>query len=115
MDLIVRGIRQALELLLRGDAEVMEIMWLSLRVSGLATALSLLVGVPVGMALAHRAARVSRPAVHSRRHRRGPVRPRRAGRGRAHGRGGATARPQAPGSARRARRFPASDPRLAAA
>ena len=54
MDLIVRGIRQALELLLRGDAEVMEIMWLSLRVSGLATALSLLVGVPVGMALALR-------------------------------------------------------------
>jgi tungstate transport system permease protein len=54
MDLIVRGIRQAFELLLRGDPEVMEIMWLSLRVSGLATALSLLVGVPVGMALALR-------------------------------------------------------------
>jgi tungstate transport system permease protein len=54
MDLIIRGIRQAFELLLRGDAEVMEIMWLSLRVSGLATALSLLVGVPVGMALALR-------------------------------------------------------------
>ncbi len=54
MDLIVRGIRQALELLLRGDPEVMEIMWLSLRVSGLATALSLLIGVPVGMALALR-------------------------------------------------------------
>jgi tungstate transport system permease protein len=54
MDLIVRGVRQAFELLLRGDPEVMEIMWLSLRVSGLATALSLLVGVPVGMALALR-------------------------------------------------------------
>jgi tungstate transport system permease protein len=54
MDLIIRGIRQAFELLLRGDPEVMEIMWLSLRVSGLATALSLLVGVPVGMALALR-------------------------------------------------------------
>jgi tungstate transport system permease protein len=54
MDLIVRGIRQAFELLLRGDPEVMEIMWLSLRVSGVATALSLLAGVPVGMALALR-------------------------------------------------------------
>lgn len=54
MDLIVRGIRRAFELLLRGDPEVMEIMWLSLRVSGVATALSLLAGVPVGMALALR-------------------------------------------------------------
>jgi ABC-type tungstate transport system substrate-binding protein len=44
MDLILRGVRHAVELLLRGDPQVMEIMWLSLRVSGLATALSLVVG-----------------------------------------------------------------------
>jgi tungstate transport system permease protein len=52
MDLIFRGIRHAFGLLLRGDPQVMQIMWLSLRVSGLATALSLAIGVPVGMALA---------------------------------------------------------------
>jgi tungstate transport system permease protein len=51
MDLILRGVRQAFELLLRGDPQVMEIMWLSLRVSGLATALSLVVGVPLGVLL----------------------------------------------------------------
>jgi len=54
VDLIFRGIRHAFQLLLRGDPEVMAIMWLSLRVSGLATALSLIVGVPVGMGLALR-------------------------------------------------------------
>jgi len=52
VDLIFGGIRHAFQLLLRGDPEVMQIMWLSLRVSGLATALSLVVGVPVGMGLA---------------------------------------------------------------
>jgi tungstate transport system permease protein len=51
MDLIARGIRQAFELLLRGDPEVMEIMWLSLRVSGIATALSLVIGIPLGVTL----------------------------------------------------------------
>lgn len=54
MDLIFHGIRHAFQLLLRGDPEVMAIMWLSLRVSGLATALSLIVGVPAGMGLALR-------------------------------------------------------------
>ncbi len=52
MDLIFGGIRHAFQLLLRGDPEVMQIMWLSIRVSGLATALSLVVGVPLGMGLA---------------------------------------------------------------
>ena len=54
MDLILRGVRHAFELLLRGDPQVMEIMWLSLRVSGIATLLSLVTGVPLGMLLALR-------------------------------------------------------------
>ena len=51
MDLVVEGFRQALLLLIRGDPEIMQIMWLSLKLSGLATALSLLVGLPIGAAL----------------------------------------------------------------
>jgi tungstate transport system permease protein len=54
MDLILSGARHAFELLLRGDPQVMEIMWLSLRVSGIATLLSLVTGVPLGMMLALR-------------------------------------------------------------
>lgn len=54
MELILRGVRRAFELLLRGDPQVMEIMWLSLRVSGIATLLSLVTGVPLGMLLALR-------------------------------------------------------------
>jgi len=52
VELIWQGLRQAFHLLVRGDRQVMEIMWLSLRVSGLATVLSLLFGVPVGLLLA---------------------------------------------------------------
>lgn len=51
MDLVWQGIRHAFELILRGDPQVMGIMWLSLRVSGLATLLSLLLGVPAGALL----------------------------------------------------------------
>jgi tungstate transport system permease protein len=54
MDLIARGIRQAFELLLRGDPQVLEIMWLSLRLSGLATLLSMAIGLPLGLLLALR-------------------------------------------------------------
>jgi len=51
MDLVLEGLRQAFLLLVRGDPEIMQIMWLSLKLSGLATALSLLVGLPIGAAL----------------------------------------------------------------
>jgi tungstate transport system permease protein len=51
MDLLFDGITHAFALILRGDSQVMEIMWLSLRVSGIATLVSLLVGVPLGMVL----------------------------------------------------------------
>jgi tungstate transport system permease protein len=52
VDLIASGVRQALGLLLGGDPEVWGILALSLQVSATATGLSLLVGIPIGTALA---------------------------------------------------------------
>ncbi|MBN2548564.1 MAG: ABC transporter permease [Anaerolineales bacterium] len=52
MDLIWEGIWQAILLLFKGDPEVWEITLLSLQVSGLATGISLLVGLPLGTWLA---------------------------------------------------------------
>ena len=52
MDLLWAGLREALRLLVTGDSEVFAILLLSLQVSGLATLISLGVGVPAGAALA---------------------------------------------------------------
>jgi len=52
MELIWEGTKQAILLLLRGDPEVLGIALLSLQVSGSATMLSLLVGIPLGTVLA---------------------------------------------------------------
>lgn len=52
VDLIWEGIRKAFELLIHRDPEVWEITWLSLRVSGLATIGSLILGVSIGTFLA---------------------------------------------------------------
>ena len=52
MDLLWAGLREALRLLLTGDHEVVAILLLSLQVSGLATLISLAVGIPAGAALA---------------------------------------------------------------
>ncbi len=52
MGLIWEGIREALRLILSGDVGVLQITWLSLKVSGGATLLSLLVGIPTGVGLA---------------------------------------------------------------
>ena len=52
MDLVLEGLRQAVMLLVSGDAEVWSILWLSLVVSGTATAVSLVIGIPVGAVLA---------------------------------------------------------------
>ena len=52
MDLIWQGIIDALGLLWQRDPEILGILWLSLQISGTATFLSLLLGVPVGTALA---------------------------------------------------------------
>lgn len=52
MDLIWQGIVKAAELVFGFDAEVWSITWRSLRISGCATMLSLLIGMPLGIALA---------------------------------------------------------------
>jgi len=52
VDLLWAGLREALRLVVTGDREVFAILLLSLQVSGLATLISLAVGVPAGAALA---------------------------------------------------------------
>ena len=52
MDIIVDGIKQAFILLFTLDPEVLGITWLSLKVSGMATMISLLIGISVGTVVA---------------------------------------------------------------
>jgi tungstate transport system permease protein len=52
MDLFWEGILRGFQLLFGGDPEVWEITLLSLKVSGLATGISLLLGLPLGTWLA---------------------------------------------------------------
>ena len=52
MELIWQGITKASELIFSLDAEVWTITWLSIKISGLATLISLLLGIPVGIFLA---------------------------------------------------------------
>lgn len=52
MDLLWQGIRQAFELLFDLDPEVLEITLLSLKLSGIATVISLAIGLPLGTVLA---------------------------------------------------------------
>jgi tungstate transport system permease protein len=52
VELIADGIRDAWRLFWSGDREVLEIMWLSLQISGLATLISLVFGLPLGTWLA---------------------------------------------------------------
>lgn len=52
MDVLVGGVRQALALLLGGDAEIFGVLWLSLAVSATATAIALVLGIPAGALLA---------------------------------------------------------------
>jgi tungstate transport system permease protein len=49
MDLLLQGLEQAARLIADGDPDVIEIAWLSLEVSALATLLALVVGVPFGV------------------------------------------------------------------
>lgn len=55
MELIWKGITEAVTLLLRGDPAVLEIALLSLELSGLATLIALVFGVPFGALLAFKA------------------------------------------------------------
>ena len=52
MELFLEGIIEAFRLLLSGDPEVWSIVWLSLWISGTATAISLVIGLPLGTLLA---------------------------------------------------------------
>jgi tungstate transport system permease protein len=48
---IVQGFLQAMRLVFTGNPELVEIVWLSLRVSGIALVISTLIGVPLGVLL----------------------------------------------------------------
>ena len=52
MELILEGFLEALRLLLAGDSEVLAVTWLSIKISGLATLLSLTIGIGAGTTLA---------------------------------------------------------------
>lgn len=52
MEMVVQGLSKALAMLLAGDPEVWRVTWLTLKISGAATLISVLVGVPVGVLLA---------------------------------------------------------------
>jgi tungstate transport system permease protein len=52
VDVLVEGVRQAAALLLGADREIAAVLWLSLQVSGTATLIALLLGIPAGAVLA---------------------------------------------------------------
>jgi tungstate transport system permease protein len=52
LDVLLEGVRQALGLLVHGDREILGVLWLSLQVSGSATLIALLLGIPAGAVLA---------------------------------------------------------------
>lgn len=52
MDLIWQGLAKAFELLVARDPELLRITWLTLKVSGTATLVSIILGVPAGVVLA---------------------------------------------------------------
>lgn len=52
MELIWQGLVKAFEMLVGMDAEILDVTWLTLRVSGSATLISVLIGVPLGTLLA---------------------------------------------------------------
>ncbi|MBE9473528.1 MAG: ABC transporter permease [Chloroflexi bacterium] len=54
MEVIWDGIKEAFLLIVRGDPEIWAITWLTLKVSGIATGISLLIGLPLGTWLALR-------------------------------------------------------------
>jgi tungstate transport system permease protein len=52
VDVLIEGVRQAVALLLGADHEIAAVLWFSLQVSGTATLIALLLGIPTGAALA---------------------------------------------------------------
>ncbi|MBS4190640.1 ABC transporter permease [Bacillus sp. FJAT-49705] len=51
MDLLIEGMREAIEMLISGDPEIFEITWLTLKVSLSAILISTLIGIPIGVIL----------------------------------------------------------------
>lgn len=54
MEVIWDGIKEAFWLIVRGDPDIWVVTWLTLKVSGIATGISLLIGLPLGTWLALR-------------------------------------------------------------
>lgn len=52
MDLVYQGVIKAIRLIIAGDPEIFEITYLTLKVSGIATLISLGIGIPLGLFLA---------------------------------------------------------------
>lgn len=52
MELIWNGLMRAFEILITLDREVLEVSWLTLKVSGTATLISVMIGIPLGSLLA---------------------------------------------------------------
>lgn len=52
MEIVVQGLVKAFFLLVNGDPEILRVTWLTLRVSGSATLISILIGIPLGLVLA---------------------------------------------------------------
>lgn len=52
MEVIWEGVKEAFFLIFHGDPEIWAITWLTLKVSGIATAISLIIGLPLGTWLA---------------------------------------------------------------
>lgn len=52
MEMIIRGLLEAIRMLVTFDPEIYRITWLTLKISGSATFISLLIGIPIGVLLA---------------------------------------------------------------
>lgn len=63
MNLVYQGIIKAFKLILKGDPEIFQITFLTLKVSGTATLISLAIGIPLGLFLAVSSFRFRRAVV----------------------------------------------------
>ncbi len=52
MGFIWEGLKQAVRLILQGDPDILEVVVLTLKVSGLATLISVMIGIPLGLSVA---------------------------------------------------------------
>ena len=52
MKFIWEGLKQAVRLILQGDPDILEVVVLTLKVSGFATLISVMIGIPLGLCVA---------------------------------------------------------------